>query len=213
MDLHDIRRQYQLDRLTAEKLLPQPWQQLQLWLEQAMAAKLSDDPTAMTLATADVTGRPSARIVLLKQLDQQGLVFYTNLGSRKAQEIKQNPQVCCHFSFLGLERQAVIYGRASKLSLREVSKYFMSRPRDSQLGAWASQQSKPIKSRQLLEQSFQQMKQKYSQGQIPLPDFWGGFRVEVDSAEFWQGGENRLHDRFFYQPSGPGVWQIERLQP
>lgn len=213
MDLHDVRRQYRQARLTEADLLATPWQQLQHWLQQAMHAELSDDPTAMTLATADAQGRPSARIVLLKELDAKGLVFYTNLGSRKAQEMAVNPQVCCHFSFLGLERQAIIYGQVQRLSLLEVTQYFVSRPRESQLGAWASQQSRPIRSRQLLEQSFAQMKQKFSQGQIPVPDFWGGYRVQIQAAEFWQGGENRLHDRFYYQASGQDSWQIERLQP
>lgn len=213
MSLENVRRQYARAKLERDQLASDPYSQLQSWLHQALEAKLSDDPTAMTLSTVAANGQPSSRIVLLKHLDERGLVFYTNLGSRKAQEIATNPRVCAHFSWLGLERQAVIYGQAEKLSLAEVGRYFLSRPRDSQLGAWASAQSQPIASRQLLEQAFQQMKQRFAEGKIPVPDFWGGFRIRIDNAEFWQGGENRLHDRFWYQPDEQQGWQLQRLQP
>jgi len=161
----------------------------------------------------DEAGMPSSRIVLLKQYDQQGFVFYTNLESNKAQQIKHNNQVCLHFAWLGLERQVIVRGVAEKLPIAQVTKYFLSRPQDSKLAAWASEQSKPIAARQLLEQAFSQMKNKFSKGDVPLPSFWGGYRIKPVSIEFWQGRENRLHDRFIYHADERGGFTIERLQP
>jgi len=213
MDIADIRRQYGTDQLSLEQLAKHPMDQFQHWLDQAIDSKLFKDPTAMNIATVDETGMPSSRIVLLKQYDQQGFVFYTNLESNKAQQIKHNNQVCLHFAWLGLERQVIVRGVAEKLPIAQVTKYFLSRPQDSKLAAWASEQSKPIAARQLLEQAFSQMKNKFSKGEVPLPSFWGGYRIKPVSIEFWQGRENRLHDRFIYHVDERGGFSIERLQP
>ncbi len=213
MDIADIRRQYGTNQLTLEQLAEHPMDQFKIWLDQAIESKLFTDPTAMNVATVDESGMPSQRIVLLKQYDQEGFMFYTNLESNKAQQIKHNNQVCLHFSWLGLERQVIIKGIAEQLPLSQVTQYFLSRPKDSQLAAWASHQSKPIAARKVLEMAFSQMKDKFSKGKIPLPDFWGGFRIKPVSIEFWQGRDNRLHDRFLYVVSENGQFDIERLQP
>ncbi len=213
MKLEDVRRQYTKGKLDLEDLEENPFQQFKRWMEQAVEAQLSADPTAMTLATVDSTGQPSQRIVLLKHLDENGFVFYTNLGSKKAQDIANNSKVSLHFAWLGLERQVRINGLASKLSITEATRYFMSRPKESRLAAWASQQSQPIGSRKLLEQAFEQMKFRFKKGDIPLPSFWGGYRVQPTEIEFWQGRENRLHDRFQYVSLQETGWKIERLQP
>lgn len=212
MQLEDIRREYTKGGLNREDLHADPIAQFELWLQQAMAANLSADPTAMSLATVDGDGQPSQRIVLLKHLDAQGFVFYTNLESRKAKDIAMNPKVSLHFPWTALERQVIVYGETTKLSIGEATKYFLSRPKESQIAAWASHQSKGIGSRKLLEQAFEQMKHKFQQGDIPLPSFWGGFRVKPHKIEFWQGRTSRLHDRFMYQHQ-EGEWKIERLQP
>ena len=213
MDIADIRRQYGTNQLTLEQLAEHPMDQFKIWLDQAIESKLFTDPTAMNVATVDESGMPSQRIVLLKQYDQEGFMFYTNLESNKAQQIKHNNQVCLHFSWLGLERQVIVRGIAEQLPLSQVTQYFLSRPKDSQLAAWASHQSKPIAARKILEMAFSQMKDKFSKGKIPLPDFWGGFRIKPVSIEFWQGRDNRLHDRFLYVANESGQFDIERLQP
>jgi len=157
-------------------------------------------------------GKPWQRMVLLKDFDQRGFVFYTNLGSRKAKEIDANAQVSLHFPWLQLDRQVIVGGRAERLSTVDVMKYFLSRPKGSQLAAWASKQSSRINSRQALETQFAQIKEKFAEGEIPLPDFWGGFRVVPEEIEFWQGGEQRLHDRFCYKREND-QWDIARLSP
>ena len=167
----------------------------------------------MTIATVSPDGQPTQRVVLLKQADEKGFVFYTNLESRKAQDIGTNAKVSLHFAWLPLDRQIKIQGTASRLSVTESLRYFTSRPRESQLAAWASQQSRKLTSRQVLETAFHQMKQKFSHGDIPIPSFWGGYRVTPSEYEFWQGRENRLHDRFAYTPDGDNNWDIERLAP
>ena len=210
MDLQSLRREYLKGGLNRENLVDDPLDQFRLWMKQAVEAE-TVDPTAMTLATVDETGQPFQRVVLLKQLDQ-GFVFYTNLGSKKAGHIAVNPKVSLHFAWLALERQVKIAGVAEKLSTSEVLRYFVSRPRESQLAAWASPQSKPLSSRDILEQSFARMKEKFGKGEIPLPDFWGGYRVIPSQVEFWQGGAHRLHDRFEYRHQQTG-WSIERLAP
>ena len=211
MSLEDNRREYDVGKLTRESLLDDPYAQFTSWMNQALKANIQD-PTAMSVATVNSKGQPWQRMVLLKNFDKRGLVFYTNLESRKAQEIQSNNKVCLHFPWLQLDRQVIIGGRAERLSTAEVVKYFLSRPQGSQLAAWASKQSTAISSRQVLEQQFEAIKQKFAKGQVPLPDFWGGYRVVPDEIEFWQGGEKRLHDRFSYQLNGDS-WDIVRLSP
>ena len=214
MSLQDNRREYDYGKLTRESLSASPFEQFTLWMEQAIEAGIQD-PTAMSVATVSAEGKPWQRMVLLKDFDQRGFVFYTNLGSRKAQEIAANAQVSLHFPWLQLDRQVIVGGRAERLSTVEVMKYFLSRPKGSQLAAWASKQSSRINSRQALETQFAQIKEKFAEGEIPLPDFWGGFRVVPEEIEFWQGGEMRLHDRFSYLRSedGSDSWEIDRLSP
>ena len=211
MSLQDNRREYDYGKLSRESLLDSPFDQFKLWMAQAIEADIQD-PTAMSVATVSAEGKPWQRMVLLKDFDERGFVFYTNLGSRKAAEIEGNAQVSLHFPWLQLDRQVIVGGRAERLSTVEVMKYFLSRPKGSQLAAWASKQSSRINSRQALETQFEQVKAKFSKGEIPLPDFWGGFRVVPEEIEFWQGGESRLHDRFSFQRDGDD-WDIARLSP
>ena len=211
-NLQDIRRDYCQGELHREDLNDDPLAQFDVWLKDAIDARLPD-PTAMTIATVGEDGQPSQRIVLLKDVSQGGFVFYTNLGSRKAQELKHNQKISLHFPWHYLERQVKICGVASQLSTAEVAKYFMSRPKESQLAAWASQQSKPISTRQMLMSKFEEVKNKFAQGDVPLPSFWGGFRVMPREIEFWQGGANRLHNRFVYTVQEQNGWHIQRLMP
>ncbi len=212
LDLASLRKEYTKGGLEREDLHENPIEQFNHWMQQTVDAELPD-PNAMTIATVDATGQPSQRIVLLKQLDDRGFVFFTNLNSHKAQDLKQNPKISLHFPWYFLERQVKVCGVAEQLSTAEVLKYFVTRPRDSQLGAWASQQSRPISSRALLLQQFESMKNKFAKGEIPVPDFWGGFRVKPHQIEFWQGGAARLHDRFQYNLQPDNNWTIERLEP
>lgn len=212
MSLEQQRREYGHDRLTRESLQDSPFDQFSRWLEDALASEITD-PTAMVLATVDGGGRPWQRIVLLKHCDHKGFVFYTNLGSRKARDIAGNPRVSLHFPWNHLDRQVIVGGLARRISAAEAIRYFVARPRDSQLAAWASHQSSRLSSRQALEAQFQQMREKFRHGEIPTPDFWGGYRVEPDEFEFWQGGEKRLHDRFQYLLRDGGQWEIARLAP
>lgn len=212
VNLQNLRREYLKGGLERDNLADDPIEQFQRWMTQTVAADIPD-PNAMTLATVDASGQPSQRIVLLKGVDQRGFVFYTNLRSKKAQDLKQNPKVSLHFPWHFLERQVKVCGVVEQLSTAESLKYFLSRPRESQLAAWASQQSRPISSRALLMQQFEAMKNKFSKGEIPLPDFWGGYRVKPHQIEFWQGGAHRLHDRFQYTSHNGEQWVIERLEP
>jgi pyridoxamine 5'-phosphate oxidase len=183
------------------------------WFEQAQKTEIAD-PTAMTLATVDSSGQPSQRTVLLKYYDEKGFVFFTNYESRKAKEIQDNARVSLLFVWLDLERQVMVNGIASKISAAESAKYFMSRPKESQMAAWVSSQSHPLSSRQMLLQKFDEMKRKIGAGKVPLPSFWGGYRVEPIEIEFWQGRKNRLHDRFLYSRKADlKEWTIERLAP
>ena len=210
-DIPDIRREYTRGGLRRSDLPANPLDLFERWLKQACDAKLAD-PTAMSVATVDEHGQPYQRIVLLKHYDEKGMVFYTNMGSRKAHHLENNPRVSLLFPWHMLERQVMVLGRVEKLPALEVLKYFHSRPKDSQIGAWVSKQSSRISARGVLESKFLELKQKFQNGEVPLPSFWGGFRVVIDSVEFWQGGEHRLHDRFFYQRQDEG-WQIDRLAP
>jgi len=211
MDLEALRREYLKDGLERENLADDPLDQFENWMAQFLELGLAD-PTAMTVATVAPDGQPSQRIVLLKHVDQSGFVFYTNYSSRKANEIDANPKISLHFPWHAVERQVKVCGVAEKVSPAESLRYFTSRPKGSQLAAAASPQSKVIASRSLLLNEFERLKQKFREGEIALPDFWGGYRVVPSEIEFWQGGQNRLHDRFRYTRS-EDAWEIDRLAP
>ena len=211
MDIKGLRKEYVNPVLTRDMLAPDPFDQFERWFKEACDAELAE-PNAMTLATVDADGQPSLRTVLLKMFDRNGFVFFTNYHSRKAREIGENPRVALLFPWIRLARQVVITGAAEKISLAESARYFASRPRESQLGAWISRQSSVLSSRQWLMMELEQMKTKFLKGEIPLPDFWGGYRVRPTSVEFWQGQTSRLHDRFLYTRNEEG-WIIERLAP
>jgi pyridoxamine 5'-phosphate oxidase len=210
--LQDIRRDYRQGELDIDDLDGNPINQFNNWLGQFIETGIPD-PTAMTIATVSPDGQPSQRIVLLKDVNQKGFVFYTNLASRKAQDIDANNKISLHFPWHVMERQVKVCGVAQRLSTAEVTKYFLSRPRESQLAAWASQQSKPISTRQVLITKFEEIKAKFANGDVTLPSFWGGYRVVPHEIEFWQGGSNRLHNRFVYIKSDTGIWDIQRLMP
>ncbi len=211
-DLADLRREYSIRPLTREELDPDPFRQFDRWFQEALEVEAMD-ANAMSVATVSNQGQPSLRTVLLKYYDESGFTFYTNLESHKAQEIDGNARVALLFYWHELHRQIKILGKAEKLTARENVQYFMRRPRESQLGAWVSRQSSVISSRAVLENAFAEMKQKFARGQVPLPSFWGGYRVAPTNIEFWQGRESRLHDRFQYSRSEADEWRIERLAP
>lgn len=211
MDLADFRKEYSDRGLSREELNADPVAQFSDWFSQATELKLHE-PNAMTLATVDETGMPYQRTVLLKYFDGDGFVFFTNYGSRKARQIAHNPRVSLLFPWITLERQVIVQGVAEKISTAESLKYFTSRPRESQIGAWVSNQSEVITSRKFLMQKLAEIGEKFSKGEIPLPSFWGGYRVRPEMIEFWQGGPARLHDRFLYRREQP-AWKIERLSP
>ncbi len=190
---------------------PDPIAQFNEWFSHATELAVPE-PNAMTLATVDASGAPFQRTVLLKYYDPDGFVFFTHYGSRKAKHIALNPRVSLLFPWITLERQVIIHGRTEKISTAESLRYFASRPRESQIGAWVSNQSEVITSRKFLLQKLAEAREKFHRGEIPLPSFWGGYRVVPESLEFWQGGPGRLHDRFFYHLHD-GAWQIERLAP
>jgi pyridoxamine 5'-phosphate oxidase len=211
-DLADLRREYQIKPLRRPNLDANPFQQFDTWFQEALTVEAMD-ANAMSLATVSTDGQPSLRTVLLKYYDETGFVFYTNLGSHKAKEIAANPKVSLLFYWHELHRQVKIVGTAETISAVENVRYFMRRPRDSQLGAWVSHQSSIISARSVLENTFEQMKEKFAHGEVPLPSFWGGYRVAPIAMEFWQGRESRLHDRFRYRQTAPGKWDIDRLAP
>jgi len=212
MNLSSIRAEYRSGKLRRGDLLADPIEQFNVWMREACEAGATE-PTAMSLATVGADGHPLLRTVLLKGLDARGFAFFTNLESRKARHIAGNPQVSLLFPWLALERQVVVTGRANKLSTTESLRYFLSRPRDSQLSAWASRQSSVISSRKLLEMEWEHLKAKFGAGEIPLPSFWGGYCVQPETIEFWQGRPNRLHDRFEYTRQAEGGWLLNRLAP
>ena len=205
-----MRREFTSNGISRQQMNSNPFVQFELWMQQASEANLTL-PNAMSLATSDVD-EVSVRTVLLKSFDEQGFVFFTNYHSKKSQQIQENPNAALLFPWLDLERQVKISGRVEKISTLDSIKYFSSRPKDSQLGAWASNQSGVLSSRQALLTQFEAMKNKFKKGEVPLPDFWGGYRVIPHRIEFWQGRENRLHDRFVYLKQDKD-WIIERLAP
>jgi pyridoxamine 5'-phosphate oxidase len=211
-DLAQLRRVYRLAGLRRADLDADPVTQFRTWFHQANAAELLE-PNAMVLSTTDGV-RPSSRTVLLKAFDARGFVFFTNYESRKAKEIALESHVSLLFPWYPLERQVAILGSAERITAAESLAYFASRPFGSRLGAWVSQQSSVISSRQILELKWEEMKRRFAAGQVPLPSSWGGIRVVPVEFEFWQGRENRLHDRFRYSREGDGEgWAIERLAP
>ena len=212
MDIQSLRNEYTRAGLSRNNLNSSPFEQFDIWFKQALEASLTE-PNAMTLATVSADSIPSIRTVLLKLYDQNGLVFFTNYQSKKAQDINQNPHVALHFSWLEFERQLRVTGTATKVPTIESIRYFATRPKGSQLGAWISQQSSVISSRNLLEMQFASIKEKFSGGEVPIPDFWGGYRVVPTAFEFWQGRENRLHDRFSYTLQDDASWLLQRLAP
>jgi pyridoxamine 5'-phosphate oxidase len=235
MSIADLRREYNLTGLRRSDLDPDPIVQFRRWFDQAQGARASSrlrkffigvykslllatgaeqmDLTAMTLATADREGRPSARVVLLKGVDARGFIFYTNYLSRKGQELEQNPRASLVFYWSALEREVCIAGSVSRLSAAESDAYFNSRPRGSKLGAWASNQSMAIPDRAALEQRWQQLEAQYPTEDVPRPPHWGGYLLSPSRIEFWQGRANRLHDRLCYTRQSDQRWLIQRLSP
>ncbi len=211
--LADLRKDYSLAGLLEKDLAKDPFRQFEKWFQEAEAAKLVE-PNAMTLATTGSDGRPSARTVLLKGLDGRGFVFYSNYDSRKGRELAHIPRATLVFPWLALERQVIVEGAVARVSREESEAYFHSRPRASQLGAWVSQQSSIITGRAVLEDSLKTLEHKYAGQEIPLPPNWGGFRVNPETVEFWQGRRSRLHDRLRYRRDAKsGEWSVERLAP
>ena len=211
MDLTFIRQGYKDKSLDKEDLNTNPFIQFESWFEKAKEDE--PIPTAMSLSTVNNNGEPSLRTVLLKLFDKNGFVFFTNYKSRKADHIAGNPNVAALFNWVAMERQVSITGVAEKIKTKESKKYFISRPRGSQLGAWVSDQSSVLSSRNILEMKLEEMKRKFSDSKIPLPDFWGGYRIIPKTFEFWQGRPNRLHDRFIYSKQGNESWEIDRIAP
>ncbi len=212
MNVGGLRRSATGFALDREDLADDPIEQFEDWFGYACES-VPMDPNAVSISTVDSQGRPSSRTVLLKYFDENGFVFFTNYESRKAHQIDSNPWVSMLFFWSDAARQVKIRGKAERIPTAESLKYFMSRPRGSQIGAWVSAQSSVISSRSLLESKFQEIKKKFKQKEIPLPDFWGGYRVVPEEIEFWQGRRNRLHDRFQYSRQHDGSWTIERLAP
>ncbi len=211
MSIADLRREYRRASLDVREVDPDPVVEFGLWLDQALRAELLE-PYAMTLATASADGVPSARIVLLRQVDQRGFAFFTDYRSRKGRELADNPRASLVFYWAELERQVRVAGTVRKVTREESEAYFASRPEGSRLGAWASHQSSVISSRTLLEEAVRELTARFGQGPIPLPEHWGGYRVIPSEFEFWQGRENRLHDRVRYTRMRD-AWRIERLSP
>lgn len=212
MTLADLRKDYSLAGLTEKELARDPFRQFEKWFQEAEAAKIPE-PNAMVLATTTRDGRPSARTILLKGLDGRGFVFYSNYESRKGRELESNPRATLVFPWLAIERQVTVEGPVVKVAREESEAYFHSRPRQSQLSAWVSQQSSIISGRTTLEESMSALEKKYAGQEVPLPPHWGGWRLAPETVEFWQGRRSRLHDRLRFRREKDGAWSIERLAP
>ncbi|MGW7352776.1 pyridoxamine 5'-phosphate oxidase [Streptomyces sp. NPDC054784] len=207
-----MRARYRARGLDEDALAPEPYAQFTRWFEEAAGSGLHE-PNAMILSTAAPDGRPSSRTVLLKRYDERGFVFFTNHGSRKGREIAGNPLVSLLFPWHGVARQVIVSGRAERIGRDETAAYFRTRPHGSQLGAWASEQSSRVAAREELDRMYAELAARYPEGEdVPAPPHWGGYRVAADSVEFWQGRENRLHDRLRYVRTDAG-WDVERLCP
>jgi pyridoxamine 5'-phosphate oxidase len=212
LDPAAMREQYRTTLLAEEELAATPMEQFGRWFKEAVAGGLHE-PNAMVVATADADGRPSTRTVLLKAYDERGFVFFTNYASRKAAELMANPRASLLFPWHQLARQVIVTGGASRVAREETEAYFRTRPHGSQLGAWASAQSAVIASRAELTARYEELAARYPEGsEVPVPEWWGGFRIAPEAVEFWQGHENRLHDRLRYVADG-GAWRVERLAP
>lgn len=212
MSIADLRSEYMSQGICRADLSPDPIEQFRVWFDQALASGLTE-PNAMILATVGADGRPAARTVLLKGLDERGFVFYTNYDSRKGRELAAHPQAALVFFWADLSRQVRVEGRVALVSAAESDAYFQSRPRESRLGAWVSPQSQVIENRQALDTRLQEITAAYEGGDVPRPPVWGGYRVIPDTIEFWQGRPSRLHDRLRYTRQPDGGWLIERLAP
>jgi pyridoxamine 5'-phosphate oxidase len=212
MSLAHLRREYTQAGLTKAMLEADPIEQFKSWFNDALGANVTE-PNAMVLATVDSSGQPSARVVLLKEVDERGFQFFTNYESRKGRELAANPKAALNFAWLELERQVVVAGTVTKLSRDESAAYFRERPRGSRLGAWASQQSQVIANRDVLESRLLELENKYPSDDVPLPPSWGGYMLSPSELEFWQGRPSRLHDRLRYRRVNNGPWIIERLSP
>lgn len=211
-DLSQMRQEYVSKGLDRDDLEENPFKQFEKWFKQALEAQLIE-PNAFTLCTVGKDLKPTQRTVLLKMYDDKGFVFFSNYNSKKSKHIDENPNISAHFAWLGLERQVRIEGTIKKISKAASMKYFLSRPKGSQLGAWVSHQSQVVNSRSILETKFDEMRKKFSNGEIPFPSFWGGYQIVPTYFEFWQGGLNRLHDRFVYELKDDNSWEIYRLEP
>ncbi len=207
--IRKIRKEYHFGTLRRKDLQKNPWDQFASWFLQAV--KKSASANVMVLATA-AKGSVSTRCVLLKGFDEQGLLFHSNANSRKAAQIKANPRVSACFYWPELEKQVTVIGKAVQVPLSETKKYFMSRPRESQIAAWCSFQNKVLKNREALDGKFEKMKKKFEGGKIPIPPYWTGYRIKPEEFEFWQGRANRLNDRFRYRRA-KGAWRIDRIEP
>jgi len=212
MSIADLRKEYSLAGLLEKDLARDPFRQFDRWFQEAEAAGIIE-PNAMVLATAGRDGRPGARTVLLKGVDGRGFTFFTNYESRKGRDLEGNPVATLVFPWHALERQVTVGGPVAKISREESEAYFHSRPRGSQLGAWVSPQSSIVPGRSVLEQSLKSLEAKYAGQTVPLPPYWGGYRLAPDTVEFWQGRRNRLHDRLRYRRETTGDWIVERLAP
>ena len=212
MTLANVRREYMQRGLRESDCVADPMQQFRQWLDQALAADLLE-PTAITLATTTRDGRPSARIVLLKGIDERGFVFFTNYDSRKGHELAENPQGALVFYWPDMERQICVAGTVTKLPAAESENYFKSRPRGARLAAWASRQSHVLPDRGALEKAWKELETRFASPEVPMPPYWGGNVLSPTRIEFWQGRPNRLHDRFRYTKQPDNTWKLERLSP
>ncbi|GHA50123.1 pyridoxine/pyridoxamine 5'-phosphate oxidase [Salinimicrobium marinum] len=212
-NLHDYRKSYEKHKLLEEEIVLDPFQLFNIWLDEIEASREVEEVNTMTVSTVGLDGFPKSRVVLLKEYDNEGFTFYTNYSSEKGKSIANNPKVCISFFWPDSERQVIIKGIAEKTSEEASLEYFNSRPRGSRLGAWASEQSSVITSRDFLEKKLEALEREYEGKEIPKPPYWGGYKVIPSEFEFWQGRPNRLHDRIYFTKESDANWKIDRLAP